>query len=352
MTAWMVGVDTGGTFTDVVAFNAVTGAIRLAKVPSFTPDPSRAVLAGVAKLADYGIAPADIGFFAHGTTVGTNAVLEHDGARTGLLITAGFRATYEAQGWIQPSGSDLVDPAYIKPPMLVPQFLTEEADERLDHTGDIITPLNEHRLRAAVQRLVDKQVEAVAVCFLFSYRNPVHERRTAAIIAEVAPHIRISLSSEVLPVMREYPRLSTTVIDAYVGPKVEGYLHRLDERLKAAGVTTPQKFLMQSNGGLMRITIAARHPNQTLLSGPAAGVIAATELAQSAGCRHVVTFDMGGTSADIGVIVDGRILESSENQIAGHDIATPKRFCADQLEVAVERARRMRRCWSGTRPSD
>src|SRR5690606_11151002 len=131
-----------------------------------------------------------------------------------------------------------------------------------------------------------------------------------------APDVRISTSSEVHPVIREYPRLSTTVIDAYVGPKVEGYLHRLNQQLVSIGVATPQKFLMQSNGGLMRITIAARHPNQTLLSGPAAGVIAATELARAADCRHVLTFDMGGTSADIGVIVNGQILESSENQIA------------------------------------
>ncbi len=323
MAAWMVGVDTGGTFTDLVAFNAETGEIQLAKVPSHPPDPSEAVLAGIRELATRGIEPAQIGFFAHGTTVGTNAVLEYAGARTGLLITRGFRATYEAQGWIQPSGSDLVDPGYVKPRLLVPQFLTEEAIERLDYQGAALLPLDEESLRASVRRLKERGVEAIAVCFLFSYLNPAHERRAAAIVAEEAPEVRISLSSEVLPVVREYPRLSTTVIDAYVGPKVEGYLHRLDERLDSIGVSTAQKFLMQSNGGLMRITIAARHPNQTLLSGPAAGVIAATELARVAGRQHVLTFDMGGTSADIGVIVDGRILESSENQIAQHDIATP-----------------------------
>lgn len=323
MASWMVGVDTGGTFTDLVAFNNDSGEIQLAKVPSYPPDPSRAVLAGVKELSGKGIAPSDIVFFAHGTTVGTNAILEYDGARTGLLITHGFRATYEAQGWIQPHGSDLIDPAYRKPPLLVPQYLTEEVIERLDYKGDEITPVDEEELRNSVRRLKAKGVEAVAVCFLFSYLNAAHEERAAEIVAEEAPGIRISLSSEVLPVVREYPRLSTTVIDAYVGPKVEGYLRRLDAQLGSIGVSTPQKFLMQSNGGLMRITIAARHPNQTLLSGPAAGVIAATELARMADCRHVLTFDMGGTSADIGVIVDGQVLESSENQIAGHDIATP-----------------------------
>jgi N-methylhydantoinase A len=323
MASWMVGVDTGGTFTDLVAFNKDSGEIKLAKVPSYPPDPSQAVLGGVQELSRLGVDPADIQLFAHGTTVGTNAVLEYDGARTGLLITKGFRATYEAQGWIQPDGSDLVDPAYQKPRLLVPQYLTEEVIGRLDYKGEEITPLDEADLRQSVRRLKERGVEAIAVCFLFSYLNDAHEQRAAEIIREEASDVRISLSSEVLPVIREYPRLSTTVIDAYVGPKVEGYLHRLDAQLTSAGVTTAQKFLMQSNGGLMRITIAARHPNQTLLSGPAAGVIAATELARLADCHHVLTFDMGGTSADIGVIVGGQILESSENRIASHDIATP-----------------------------
>lgn len=323
MGSWMVGVDTGGTFTDLVAFNTATGEIQLAKVPSYPPDPSRAVLAGVQELVDRGIPASKIGFFAHGTTVGTNAVLEYHGAVTGLLITRGFRATYEAQGWIQPSGSDLIDTGYQKPAMLVPQHLTEEVTGRLDYTGTEITPIDEAALRRSVRSLKDKGVEAIAVCFLFSYINSAHERRAAEIIGEEASGVRISLSSEVLPVIREYPRLSTTVIDAYVGPKVETYLQRLDEQLSSMGVSTPQKFLMQSNGGLMRITVAARHPNQTLLSGPAAGVVAATELARAAKCRHVLTFDMGGTSADIGVIVGSQILESSENRIAGHDIATP-----------------------------
>lgn len=323
MASWMVGVDTGGTFTDLVAFERESGETRLVKVPSYPPDPSQAVMNALGQLAEGGVDPAQIDFFAHGTTVGTNAVLEHDGAVTGLLITRGFRATYEAQGWIQPSGDDLVNPLYRKPPMLVPQYLTEEVPGRLDYRGEEIEPLDEAGVRTAVRRLVQRGVESIAICLLFSYLNDAHERRVAAIVAEEAPHVRISLSVDILPVIREYPRLSTTAIDAYVGPKVEGYLHRLDKALDDFGVATPQKFLMQSNGGLMRITIAARHPNQTLLSGPSAGVIAATETARSSACSHVLTFDMGGTSADIGVIVDGRILESSENRIAEHDIATP-----------------------------
>jgi N-methylhydantoinase A len=319
----MVGVDTGGTFTDLIAVNQETQAIHVAKVPSVPADPSVAVLNALQQLLRQGIDVADVGFFVHGTTVATNALLESKGVVTGLLITRGFRAVYEARGWSQPTGSDLIDTYYRKPPLLAPQHLTEEVTERLDYKGEMVTALDEAALRASVRRLRDQGVQAIAVCFLFSFLNPVHEQRAATIIAEEAPDVRISLSSNVLPVIREYPRLSTTVIDAYVGPKIESYLVRLGARLSEAGVDTPQRFLMQSNGGLMRISIGARHPNQTLLSGPAAGVIAAIELAQRAGERHVVTFDMGGTSTDISVIVAGQILETTEGNIAGQDIGTP-----------------------------
>jgi N-methylhydantoinase A len=323
MGAWMVGVDTGGTFTDLIAVNQETQAIHVAKVASVPADPSVAVLNALRELFKQGVQVGDIGFFVHGTTVATNALLESKGVVTGLLITRGFRAVYEARGWSQPTGSDLIDTYYRKPPLLAPQHLTEEVVERLDYKGEVVTALDEVELRASVRRLRDQGVQAIAVCFLFSFLNPAHEQRAAAIIAEEAPDVRISLSSNVLPVIREYPRLSTTVIDAYVGPKIENYLVRLGARLSEAGIDTPQRFLMQSNGGLMRISIGARHPNQTLLSGPAAGVIAAIELAARAGERHVVTFDMGGTSTDISVIVAGQILETTEGSIAGQDIGTP-----------------------------
>jgi N-methylhydantoinase A len=230
---------------------------------------------------------------------------------------------YEARGWSQPRGSDLLDTFYQKPPLLAPQWLTEEVRERLDYRGEVVTPLDEAGLRDSVHRLKAKGVEALAVCFLFSFLNPDHERRAAEIVAEVAPECRISLSSNVLPVIREYPRLSTTVIDAYVGPTIADYLMRLERRLIERGLKTPQLFLMQSNGGLMRISLGARHPNQTLLSGPAAGVIAGAELARLTRRRHVITFDMGGTSTDISVIVEGRLLETTQGQIAGQDIGTP-----------------------------
>jgi N-methylhydantoinase A len=323
MTDWLVGVDTGGTFTDLVAIERNTGELRRAKVPSVPSDPSIAVLDAFQKLLAEGIAPSDISQIVHGTTVATNALLEGKGVRTGLLITRGFRAVYEARGWSQPRGSDLLDTFYQKPPLLAPQWLTEEVNERLDYRGEVVTPLDEASLRSAVRRLKEKGIEAIAVCFLFSFLNPAHERRTAEILAEEIPGCRVSLSSNVLPVIREYPRLSTTVIDAYVGPKIEDYLKRLEQRLADNGLKTLQLFLMQSNGGLMRISLGARHPNQTLLSGPAAGVIAGAELARVTRRRHVITFDMGGTSTDISVIVDGQLLETTQGQIAGQDIGTP-----------------------------
>lgn len=323
MSSWLVGVDTGGTFTDLIAVNTQSGALERAKVPSVPSDPSIAVLNALEHLFNNGVRPQDISLFVHGTTVATNALLEGNGVRTGLLVTRGFRAVYEARGWSQPTGSDLLDTFYRKPPLLAPQALTEEVIERLDFEGKVITPLDEDALRASVRKLKEDGVEAIAVCFLFSFINPAHERRAAEIIAEEAPGVRISLSSNVLPVVREYPRLSTTVIDAFVGPKIETYLLKLEKRLIERGLVTPQLFLMQSNGGLMRISLGARHPNQTLLSGPAAGVIAGAELGSAAARSHVLTFDMGGTSTDISVIIDGAMLETTQGQIAGQDIGTP-----------------------------
>jgi N-methylhydantoinase A len=323
MAEWMVGVDTGGTFTDLVAFEPLTGELRTIKVPSVPADPSSAVINALDELFRNGLAPREIGFLVHGTTVATNAVLESAGVRAGLLITRGFRAVYEARGWVRPDPIELLDTFFRKPPLLVPQSRTEEIPERMDYRGTVLEPLDEQAVRAAARRLKARGVQAVAVCYLFSFRNPLHEERTAEILAEEEPAWRISLSSRVLPVIREYPRLSTTVVDAYVGPIMERYLINLDRRLKERGITTPQIFLMQSNGGLMRITMGARFPNQTLTSGPAAGVVAGAALARGTGRRNFVTLDIGGTSTDISVIADARASETSSGRIAGQDIGTP-----------------------------
>ena len=323
MAEWMVGVDTGGTFTDLVAFEPVTGELRTIKVPSVPADPSSAVINALDELFHAALAPREIGLLVHGTTVATNAVLESAGVSAGLLITRGFRAVYEARGWVRPDPTELLDTFFRKPPLLVPQSRTEEIPERMDYQGTVLEPLDEQAVREAAQRLKAKGVQAVAVCYLFSFRNPVHEERTAEILADEEPAWRISLSSRVLPVIREYPRLSTTVVDAYVGPIMERYLVKLDHRLKERGIVTPQIFLMQSNGGLMRITLGARFPNQTLTSGPAAGVVAGAALARATGHRNFVTLDIGGTSTDISVIANARASETSSGRIAGQDVGTP-----------------------------
>lgn len=323
MSDWLIGIDTGGTFTDLVAFEVGTGEVRVAKVPSVPQDPSTAVADALAELFKTGVKPIDVRLLAHGTTVGTNALLEGKGVRAGLLITRGFRAVYEARSWSRPTGADLVDTLYQKPPLLAPQKWTAEIAERVNYAGEVLTPLDEAGVRSAARMLKSQGVDSIAVCYLFSFVNPAHEERTAAIIAEEAPDVRVSLSSRVLPVIREYPRLSTTVVDAYVGPIIERYLLRLVERLQGIGVATPQAYLMQSNGGLMRMTVGARYPNQTLLSGPAGGVVASIDLAARTRASHIVSFDMGGTSTDICVIVDGRAEETGESRLGGQDVGTP-----------------------------
>jgi N-methylhydantoinase A len=323
MSSWMVGIDTGGTFTDLIAFEVDSGELRVAKVSSDPGDPSSAVMAALDELFATGVEPADIASLVHGTTVATNAILEGKGVKTGLLITEGFRAVYEARGWARPDATDLIDPFYRKPPLLAPQSLTHGIPGRIDYQGNELAPLDEDAVRRAARALKDEGVESVAVSYLFSFQNGAHEQRTAEILAEESADWRVSLSSVVLPTIREYPRQSTTVIDAYVGPNMQHYLERLSDKLVERGVETPQVFLMQSNGGLMRITIGARFPNQTLLSGPAGGVVAGEELARLTGQSEIVTLDMGGTSTDIAMITGGRADETNEGKIAGQDIGTP-----------------------------
>jgi N-methylhydantoinase A len=323
MPEWMVGVDIGGTFTDVAATDASSGELRIAKVPSVPGDPAQAVVNGLASLFDNGIRPQDIRFFAHGTTVATNALLEGKGARAGLLITLGYDALYELRGGTRPTGSDLIDTFYLKPAALIPLQRTEEIRERVAYDGSVLEPLDENGVRDAVRRLRDQGVDSIAVMYLFSFMNPAHERRTEQIIHEEHPACRVSLSSVVLPVIREYFRLSTTILDAYVGPVIARYLHRLHGELRRLGLATEQLYLMQSNGGLMRIDVAGTYPNQTLLSGPAAGVVFGASMGQLAGEPNVVTFDMGGTSTDISVLPDNHFQETRRGKISGQDIGTP-----------------------------
>ncbi len=325
MPKWIVGIDIGGTFTDVAAMEVETGKLRITKVPSIPVDPSQAVVSGLQSLfeTDSEIRAADVGFFAHGTTVATNALIESKGAKVGLLITRGFRAIYQLRGGSRPAGSDLIDSFYEKPVGVVPQRFTEEVGGRVLFDGSELEPLDEDSVRNATRKLRQQGINSIAVCYLFSFMNSSHEQRTEKIIHEEHPECRVSLSSVVLPVIREYQRISTTVLDAYVGPVVETYLKALSGRLRESGLVTERMFIMQSNGGLMRIDVAAHYPNQTLLSGPAAGVVFGSSMGKLTGEQNVVTFDMGGTSTDISVMPEDTYQETRQGKISGHDIGTP-----------------------------
>jgi N-methylhydantoinase A len=325
---YRLGVDVGGTHTDLVLLDAASGALMVEKVASTPRNPALGVLDGVAKFIARGISPEAIEFFAHGTTITTNALLEMRGAKVGLLITKGFRAVQEIQS--QARDGNLFDYFYAKPAPIAPQSLTKEIPERADFQGNVLVPLDHAAVRQAARELKVAGVQSIAVCYLFSFANPAHEAETRRLIREEHPDAHVSLSSEVLPRLREWPRLSTTLINAYLEPVMIHYIDHLNKGLDAAGVHTQQRFLMQSNGGVMPFSaaIAGGRTVHTLLSGPAAGAQAAAHLAErDAGLDSarigLVTLDMGGTSADIAFIEGGVPLEVTEGVIARRQIDVP-----------------------------
>ncbi len=323
MPRYRVAVDTGGTFSDFVYLNEDSGAVSIAKLPSTPDDPSRAILAGVEALIAQGVPAGDVSSFCHGTTVGTNALLEGKGVKTGLLVTAGFRGIYEVAEQARPYGPAIFDVMYDKPPPLVPQSLTGEVTERVDFRGDVLVPLDEDALRQTLRALKTQNIEALAVCLLFSFLHPQHEARVRDIAREEMPDCNVSLSSEILPQIREYHRLSTTVINAYLQPILARYIAKLDRRLAGAGIDTRQKYVMQSNGGMSTFAEAARTAVTTVLSGPAGGVTAGVALSRTTGFANIITFDMGGTSCDVALIKDGKAAFASRGKIEGRDLAVP-----------------------------
>jgi len=323
MPRYRVTVDTGGTFSDFVYLNEATGEVSIAKVPSTPDDPSRAILSGVEVLLARGVTPTDISYFCHGTTVGTNALLEGKGVTTGLLVTEGFRGIYPVGEQARPYGTAIFDVMYDKPAALVPPRCTGEVKERVDFRGEVLRPLDEAALRETVRDLKAQGIESLAVCLLFSFLHPAHEARVREIVLEEMPDCSVSLSSEVLPQIREYYRLSTTVINAYLQPILARYIAQLERRLAGAGIGTRQKYIMQSNGGMATFAAAARRAVTTVLSGPAGGVTAGALAARTSGYRNIITFDMGGTSCDVALIKDGEPLISSRGKIEGRDLAVP-----------------------------
>ena len=323
MARYRVTVDTGGTFSDFVYVDDDTRTVTVAKVPSTPDDPSRAILAGIELLLEKGVSPRDVRYFCHGTTVGTNALLEGKGVRTGLLVTKGFRGIYEVAEQSRPHGPAIFDIFYDRPEKLVPPSRTGEVAERVAFDGEILLPLDEPALRATLRELKAEGVQSIAVCLLFSFVEPRHERRVAEIVAEEMPGCSVSLSCEIVPQIREFYRLSTTVINAYLQPILARYIASLDARLREAGIDTPQKYIMQSNGGMSTFAATARKAVATVLSGPAGGITASVHACRTTGCSNLVTFDMGGTSCDVALIEGGAPSVSNRGKVEGRDIALP-----------------------------
>ncbi|MDI3339001.1 MAG: hydantoinase/oxoprolinase family protein [Sphaerobacter sp.] len=307
MTQVLVGVDTGGTFTDFVL--VANGSVRVHKVLSTPDNPARAILQGLAELG----VGQELAAVVHGSTVATNAVLERKGVPTGLITTAGFRDVLEIGRQTRPA---LYDLRVERQPPLVPRERRLEVVERLDERGGVLTPLDPDSVAAAVAVLREAGVTSVAVCLLFSFANPAHERAVAE--AARAAGLHVSASHEVLPEFREYERTSTVVLNAYVAPLMDRYLARLEAELPPG---VPLR-IMQSNGGSISAATARREAARTLLSGPAAGVVGAAYVAEASGFTQTITFDMGGTSTDV-ALIDGAITETTDGQIGGYPSKLP-----------------------------
>ena len=316
---YRLGVDVGGTFTDVTLFDERTGEIRVHKTSTTPEDQSKAILTGtLALLATIPADPSEVAYFAHGTTVATNAILEGKVARVGLITTRGFRDLLEIKRQKRPSLYDLF---YAVPPPLVTRDLRVEVDERIDAGGRVIVRLEVDQVERAVARLVQANVEAIAILFLNSYINPAHELEAARIAREMS-QATVWVSSEILPEFREFERLSTTVMNAALGPVMRTYLEHLEKSITVAGVQA-EPHVMQSNGGVMPLRMAADRPANTLLSGPSAGVIGATYLAGRSGVSDLITFDMGGTSTDVCLVRGGASTLAMQRDFAGYPVRAP-----------------------------
>lgn len=319
-----VGIDVGGTFTDLTLLDGDSAVHH--KTPSTPAEPAQAIETGLRELlALAGVLPAAVDWIGHGATVATNMAIERKGARTGLVTTKGFRDVLEIARQTRPN---LYDYEHVRPPPLAPRRRRLEVTERLDADGAVLAPLDMASVEAAGKALVDAGAEAVAVVLLHSYRNPAHERTAADILRRLLPDAYITCSADISPEFREFERTSTTVLNAFVGPRMAAYLGDVRRRVADLGIG-PEPYMVHSGGGLMSLARAAELPVRTCLSGPAAGVAAAAAIASAAGFPDVATFDVGGTSTDIAMIADGEARVTSERDVAGYPIRAPS------LDIAV-----------------
>jgi N-methylhydantoinase A len=315
-----LGVDVGGTFTDLVLFDSATNRVQFTKTSSTPANQAEGVEDGIIKVVGLaGITTAEVAFFVHGTTVATNALLERKGVRCALLTTEGFRDVLQIGRQDRPK---LYDWFAQRPAPLVPRELTFEIRERVLHTGAVHLALDEDQAIESIRRAKAAGVVAIAVCLLHSYANAAHERRLGELIARHFPEAEVSLSSDVIPEFREYERASTTAVNAYVMPIVRRYVARLAERTTTMGVPA-ELHIMQSNGGLMTARAAGEQSVRTMLSGPAAGVLGAVALATQAGFGNVLSVDMGGTSFDICLAHGGHLRFTKESEIGSLPVKVP-----------------------------
>jgi N-methylhydantoinase A len=314
----VVGIDVGGTFTDLTEIDEATGGVRITKVPSTPGDEARAVLAGLERLAD----PRAVRRIVHGTTVATNAIIQRRGARVALVTTAGFRDLIEI-GRTKRNIPALFNPTFVRPRPPVPRPLRFEVPERILHDGSVLRPLDEGALARLVDAVRPQAPQAFAVCLLFSYANAAHEQRVARALEQAFPGTPVSLSSEVVPEYREFERFSTTVFNAYIQPLMERYLEAMEKRLLAAGYP-PGVLTVGSSGGALTVDAARRLPIKTIASGPAGGVSQAIFVARSIGAPDVITYDIGGTSTDVCLISGFAPGVTTESLLAGFPVKTPQ----------------------------
>ena len=322
----VVGVDIGGTFTDFMLYDTESGGVHVHKVPSTPAQPEQAMVTGLAELcADAGLTPGDVTGVFHGTTVATNAVLQHEGAVAGMITTRGFRDIVHIGRHQRPLHYSVMQDIPWQARPFVQRRHRKVATERIaPPTGEVLTPLDEEEVRQAAGELRDEGVEAVAVCFLFSYLNPEHERRAAAIVREEMPDAFVTTSADIYPQFREFERFTTATMSAFVGPKTGNYLERLATALKGEGVEG-ELHVMMSSGGVASVQTAAERPVTLLLSGPAAGILGGQWAGALADRRRLITFDMGGTSADIGIVTADGVSEASarDTWVGGYPLLVP-----------------------------
>lgn len=321
----LLGVDIGGTFTDLILANLDSGQTYIHKVPTTVEDPSIGMVAGIRELGEMsGVQVGDITHLLHGTTVATNALLTYDGAKTGMITTEGYRDIVHIARHQRPQHYSIMQEIPWQDRPLVKRRYRKVVKERLGPQGEVVTELDEQQATQAIQELREAGVESISICFLFSHVNPKHEERVKEMVEEIYPEAFVTTSSSIFPQFREFERFTTAAINAFVGPKVKAYVNKLAGRLHEEGVRT-ELHIMRSNGGLATTKVAAEKPATLLLSGPAAGILGGDWTAKFDGRDHVITFDVGGTSADIGIVTPRGISEASarDTWIAGYPVMVP-----------------------------